>query len=238
MKYRVLIMLAFLLSIEPVLAQDYGTNRDNQSWNTIRITHPIDNKWSVSLQNEARFTDNMSSLDEYIVKLYAHHKFSPKFGLSFGYKHINRPSDFNETDPWAELVFPTAHNLWLLSHQVRFETRFSSDLPGILPRVRYLFNWTRPLGNTSMYATGFGAVRFNLDEKGTGPVSGFEQVRVTANLGFHIGAYTRFEIGYLYRFERSRGKADLSDNVLHANLFFTTKGKPKPRKPLPNEHIQ
>ena len=180
----------------------------------------------------------MTNLDEYIVKLYAHHKFSDKFGLSFGYKHINRPSDFNETDPWAELVFPRTHNLWQLSHQVRFETRFSSELPGILPRVRYLFNWTRQLGDTSMYATGFGAIRFNLDEKGTGPVSGFEQVRVAANLGFHIGAYTRFEIGYLYRFERSRGKADLSDNVLHANLLFTTKRKPKPRKPLPNEHFQ
>jgi len=238
MKYPVHVLLLFLLFIEPVLAEDFGTDRDNQSWNTVRITHPINTKWSVSLQNEARFTEDMTNLDEYIVKLYAHHKFSDKFGLSFGYKHINRPSDFNETDPWAELVFPRTHNLWQLSHQVRFETRFSSDLPGILPRVRYLFNWTRQLGDTSMYATGFGAIRFNMDEKGTGPVSGFEQVRVTANLGFHLGDYTRFEIGYLYRFERSRGKADLSDNVLHANLLFTTKRKPKPRRPLPNEHFQ
>jgi hypothetical protein len=238
MKYRVLILLSLLLAIEPVLAEDFGTNKDNQSWNTVRITHPIDPKWSISLQNEARFTEDMTNLDEYIVKLYAHHVFSPKFGLSFGYKHINRPSDFNETDPWAELVFPRTRGLWQLSHQVRFETRFSSDLPGILPRVRYLFNWSRQLGDTSMYATGFGAIRFNLDEKGTGPVSGFEQVRVNASLGFHLGAHTRFEIGYLYRFERSRGKADLSDNVLHANLFFTTKSKPKPRRPLPNEHIQ
>ena len=238
MKYRVLILLLFLLLIEPVLAEDFGTNKDNQSWNTVRITHPIDPKWSVSLQNEARFTEDMTNLDEYIVKLYAHHIFSPKFGLSFGYKHINRPSDFNETDPWAELVFPRTRGLWQLSHQVRFETRFSSDLPGILPRVRYLFNWSRQLGDTSMYATGFGAIRFNLDEKGTGPVSGFEQVRVNASLGFHLGAHTRFEIGYLYRFERSRGKADLSDNVLHANLLFTTRPKPSPRRPLPNEHIQ
>ena len=238
MKYRVLVLLIFLLFIEPVFAEDFGTNRDNQSWNTVRFTAPLDNRWSVSLQNEARFTEDMTNLDEYIVKLYAHHKFSPKFGLSFGYKHINRPSNFNESDPWAELVFPRTHNLWQLSHQVRFETRLSSDLPGILPRVRYLFNWSRQLGDTPLYATGFGAIRFNLDEKGTGPVSGFEQVRAAAHLGFHLGCYTRFEIGYLYRFERSRGKADLSDNVLHANLLFSTKCKPKPRRPLPNEHFQ
>lgn len=43
---------------------------------------------------------------------------------------------------------------------------------------------------------------------------------------------------FLYRFEQSRGKADLSDNVLRANLLFTTKRKPKSRRPLPNEHFQ
>ena len=229
-KIKYILFLLFLLALsaaENLSAQDYGTNRDNQSWNTLRITAPIDERWSLALQNEARFNENMTNLDEYIVKLYAHHKFSEKFGLSFGYKHINRPSDFDETDPWAELVFPRLYNKWHISHQVRFETRFSSDLPGILPRVRYLFNWSRQLGDSPWYATGFGAVRFNLDEKGTGPVSGFEQVRVTANLGYHIGGFTRLEIGYLYRFERSRGKADLSDNILHVNLLFTTKRKPK-----------
>ena len=85
MNYLVHVLLLVLLFIEPVLAEDFGTNRDNQSWNTVRITHPIDNKWSVSLQNEARWTEDMTNLDEYVVKLYAHHKFSDKFGLSFGY---------------------------------------------------------------------------------------------------------------------------------------------------------
>ncbi|MGI9401776.1 MAG: DUF2490 domain-containing protein, partial [Rhizobiaceae bacterium] len=146
--------------------------------------------WSVSLQNEARLNEDMTNMYDNVIKLYAHHIFTDRFGLSFGYKHINRPAEFKETDPWAELVFPCTHGLWHTSHHARFETILSSDLPGILPRVRYLYNWSRQLGDSSVYATGFGAIRFNLDEKGTGPVSGFEQVRVTANLGFHLGAYT------------------------------------------------
>jgi hypothetical protein len=217
-------------------AQDYGVNRDTQNWNTLRITHPVNDRWSLSLQNEIRFSENITNTEEYIVKLYAHHNFSDKFGLSFGYKHINRPSDFNETDPWAELIFPRQYNKWHLSHQFRFETRFSSELPGILPRARYLLNYSRQLGDSPWYVAGFGAVRFNMDEKGTGPVSGFEQVRANVGLGYHIGHYTRLEVGYLYRFERSREKADLSDNVLHVNLYFTTKRKP--RRPMPNDHIQ
>ena len=86
-----------------------------------------------------------------------------------------------------------------------------------------------------MYATGFGAIRFNLVEKGTGPVAGFEQARVYAGLGFHIGGVTRIEIGYLYKYEIMRDAPEMSDSVLHLNFFFTIKRKSK--KPLPNDHI-
>jgi hypothetical protein len=234
---RILITVCLLaLPVEYLSAQDYGTNHDLQSWNTLRITHPIDDLWSLSLQNELRFTDDISTLDEYIVKFYAHRKFSERFGLSFGIKYIDRPNGPNEWDPWAELVFPRLYNKWHISHQVRFETRLYSGLSGILPRARYLFNSSRQLGDTPWYVTGFGAVRFNMDEKGAGPVSGFEQVRLTANVGWHFNNFSRLELGYLYRYERSRNAADLSDNVIHLNLFFTT--KPKPRRPMPNDNIR
>jgi hypothetical protein len=127
------LLLLIVLVAENLSANDYGTNRDNQSWNTLRITHPIDEKWSVSLQNEARFTEDMTNLDEYVVKLYAHHNFSEKFGLSFGYKHINRPSEFNETDPWVELVFLRLRNKWHLSHQVRFASTWMKKESGRCP---------------------------------------------------------------------------------------------------------
>jgi hypothetical protein len=237
--WRALLLVCWLaLSGLPqtLLAQDYGVDRDSQMWDTVRITHPVNERWSYSLQNEARLSEDMTHLDEYIVKLYAHHSFTDKLGLSFGLKYIDRPDGPNETDPWAEVVFPRSYNKWQLSHQVRFETRFYSGLSGILPRIRYLFNWSRQLGDSPVYATGFAAVRFNLDEKGAGPVSGFEQVRANAALGIHLGHFTRLEVGYLYRYENSRNVANLSDNVLHINLFFTT--KPKAKRPLPNDHIQ
>lgn len=231
-----LVNLLLVVFTQQIFAQeDSELNKDLQSWNALRITYPFSEKWSLSMQNEVRFADNISSLDEYVFKLYTHHKFSKRFGLSFGYKFIDRPNGGNESDPWAELVFPKTINSWELSQQVRFETRIYQDISGIIPRVRYLFNWTTQLGDSFMYATGFGAVRFNLAEKDTGPVQGFEQVRLNANLGFHFGAITRIEVGYLYRYEIIRDAANFSDNVIHMNLFFTLKRNSK--KPLPNDHI-
>ena len=229
--------IVILLPTANLQAQDSisGLNKDFQSWNVLRLTLPIGEKWSVSMQNEARFSDNASKLDEYVFKLYAHYKFSKKVGLSFGYKYIDRPDDHNEQEPWLEVVFPHTYNKWQVHHQVRFEARFYQTLPGILPRIRYLFNWSVQLGDSFMYLGGFAAIRFNLVDKGSGPNYPFEQVRVNANLGFHLGWFTRLEIGYLYRYEIIRDAPDFSDNVLHANLFFTINRKSN--KPLPNDHI-
>lgn len=235
----ILISLVILLLLFPRVANSQDStasiDKDIQMWNVIRLTAPIGEKWSISMQNEVRLADNISSLDEYIFKLYAHYKFSKKVGLSFGYKYIDRPGGSNEQEPWLEVVFPHTYNKWQVSHQVRFEARFYEGLTGILPRVRYLFNWSRQLGDSFMYMGGFGAIRFNLAEKNAGPVAGFEQVRINANLGFHLGWFTRLELGYLYRYEIIRDAPDFSDNCLHVNLFFSIKRKSK--KPLPNDHI-
>jgi hypothetical protein len=235
-RYSLFLLILVLLPSHDLSAGDYGTNTDFQSWNMFRLTMPVKDTWSLGLQNEFRYADNASELDEWIFKFYAHHTFTERFGLSFGYKHIDRPNGPNEWEPWAELVFPRKFEQWHLAHQVRFEARNYNSIDGILPRVRYLLNWSRQLGDSSRYFTGFGAVRFNVDEKGAGPVSGFEQVRVYNGLGFHIGGFTRLELGYLYRYERSRGIPQLSDHVIQLNMFFTT--KPKPKRPMPNDQVR
>jgi hypothetical protein len=221
-----------------IAQENPGLDKDFQSWNVLRLTLPIGEQWSVSMQNEFRFADNVTDLGEYIFKLYGHYKFSKKVGLSLGYKYINRPTDNNEMEPWAEVVFPHTYNKWQVSHQVRFEARFYQTIPNIIPRIRYLFHWSVQLGDSFMYLSGFGAIRFNImkkDKNTHGPVGGFEQVRVNANLGFHLGWFARLEIGYLYRYEIMRSEPDFSDNVVHFNLFFSIKRKSK--KPLPNDHI-
>lgn len=115
-----LLLLMIVTAAENLLAQDNGVDSDFQSWNVVRISGPIGEHWSLSMQNEARFADNVSKLNEYIFKLYTHYKFTGKVGLSFGYKFIDRPGASNEHDPWAEVLFPHTYNKWQISHQIRF----------------------------------------------------------------------------------------------------------------------
>lgn len=206
-------------------------DQDFQLWAVTRFSDPITNagKWSFAFQAEFRLGDEVNDISQYIIKPYAHIAFSEKLGLSFGYKYIRRPADSDEQDIWQEVVFPRAYAKFNLTHQVRLEERFYQGIDGIIPRIRYLLHYSVPVGQSRFYVTGFGAVRFNLVDKGEGPVEGFEQIRLSANAGVHQGPRTRVEIGYLYRYEESRGSAaNLSDHALHVQFLFTS----KPRKVL------
>ena len=225
LKLLVCVLLLFLASTAGIFAQ--GVDSDVQSWNVVRLSVPIKDHWTFALQGEVRLSDNITKVDEIVLKAYAHYKFGDKFGLSFGYKYIDRPGASNESDPWQEAVFPRKYGMFHLGHQIRLEERIYDGLEGILPRIRYLINFNRPIGSSIAYVTGFGAVRFNLDQKEAGPVAGFEQFRVNAGVGFHLGGYTRLEIGYLYRYEVIRNDANFSDNVIHFQVLFTTRKNEK-----------
>lgn len=226
----------FLVSMPGVVSAQ-APDQDLQLWSMGRVTHLFQERWSTSFQFEIRLKDDISAVDERIYKLYAHHNFSPRVGLSFGLKYIDRPDDNNEWEPWQELVLPRRYKEFHLSHQVRLEERFIQTIDGVLPRVRYLLNWSRGLGDSPRYLTGFGAVRFNFMEKGAGPVAGFEQVRAYFGLGFFKGAHTRLEIGYLYRFEVKRDAPNLSDHAIHLQLLFGTHHRVLLR-PLPDDFIR
>jgi hypothetical protein len=109
--------------------------------------------------------------------------------------------------------------------QVRLEERFIDDIGGVIPRLRFLTHVSHPLGESRNYVTGFGAIRFNLDDKGEGPVSDFEQSRIFAGLGRHIGDRIQFEAGYLWRYKRERTGADRSDHAIRFHLVLNTRAK-------------
>jgi hypothetical protein len=56
-------------------------------------------------------------------------------------------------------------------------------------------------------------------------VSGFEQSRIYAALGHHIGDRIQFEAGYLWRYEEERSGDDLNDHVVHFQLVLNTRAK-------------
>ena len=198
---------------------------DLQMWTPIQLIHPFSERCSASMQIEPRLKDDISEFSELVYKPAINFHFNETWALSVGYKYNDKYHESNEYDIWQEAHFNTKFDDLVSGFQLRLEERFIDDIGGVIPRLRLLQHLSHPIGETPYYLTGFGAVRFNLDNKGEGPVSGFEQSRIYAALGRHLGDHTLFEVGYLWRYEDERDGNDLSDHAIHFQLVFNTQAK-------------
>lgn len=213
-------MVVALLGVARVAS---AADQDLALWSVAFVNHEFDERWSVSLQAEGRFKDDISTFDEFVVKPAGYFRFTDWAQLGIGYKYIAKNDASDEQDAWQEIHLRHRLAAFGITHQGRLEERFIDGISGVIPRLRYLIHATVPL-NPAFYLSFSEAARFNLVSKGEGPVSGFEQNRVYAGLGFNASKYARIELGYLWRYERERDKPDKSDHVIRLQFLFSTTG--------------
>ena len=200
----------------------HSAEQDLQQWSLLFFHHAFDERWSASFQSEARFSNDISEFSALILKPGGYYRFSEQVKLGVGYKYQEKNHAPNEQDGWQEVYLSHKIPTLSLTHQFRLEERFIEGIDGVIPRVRYLIHINHPL-SPSVYLAGSEAVRFNLTDKGEGPVSGFEQNRLYFGVGFKR-RWAKIEVGYLWRYERERVGPDASDHVIRLQFLFDSKG--------------
>ena len=217
--------------LAPVLLLLLGTGatasaeEDLQLWSPVQIIHAITDDVSISMQVEGRFQRDISEFSQLVLKPALNYHLDDIWTLSAGYKFIEKSNDLNEHDPWQELTYTRQHGELVSKLQLRLEERLISGIGGVLPRVRLLGHLAHPIGDSPYYLTGWGAVRFNLDDKGRGPISGFEQLRLYSGIGRNFDEHVQVEFGYLWRYEDKRSNRSLSDHSLHLQVVIHTDGR-------------
>ncbi len=212
----------FLSAPQTASAFESPTKQDLALWSLAFVNHEFDKHWSLSFQTEVRAKDRVTSLDEAIFKPAGFYRFRDWLELGIGYKYNYKNDAPNENVAWEELYLKHPFSVFTVTHQARLEQRFIQGISGTIPRIRYLLHVTTPLSRLFYFALSE-AFRFNLIDKGTGPVSGFEQNRLYAGFGVHASQYLRVELGYLWRYELERSGPDKSEHVIRVQLLFATK---------------
>ena len=218
---------AWMLGLSATLItglQAREAEEDLRIWAPMEFIHPLGEDWSVSLQVESRVRDNVSEFDEVVYKPAVNYHFKD-WVFSAGYKHNDKYLDSDEDVPWQEVAHNKTYGELVAGCQLRIEERFIDGLDGVLPRLRLLTHAAHPLGESTSYLTSFGELRFNLDDKGEGPVDDFEQSRIFAGLGRHLGDRVLLEAGYLWRYKRERTGADGSDHAIRFHLVINSRAK-------------
>ena len=211
------------------------TESDTQQWTTVRINHPIGDRWAVSLLSQVRFDDDVSDYKSVTLKPAVHVAFAQNWHLGLGYKYQDKNGGSVEHAAWQEAAFAPSFGKLALGHRLRLEERFIEGIGGVIARSRFRLRAAHPLWSSPWYLVGSEEVFVNLNSRGEGPVSGFEQNRLFAGLGVHLRGHVRAELGYLWRFQCERSGPDRSDHVISLNLLFDTRAKPAPLHPAPGE---
>lgn len=190
-------------------------------WSLARYQHRFSDVWGAEMQAEVRFNDDISQLDEVLLKPSLRYYFLDKYSLSLGYKHVEKKLGSNEHDIWQELHLEYPSGLFGFHHQFRMEERFINGISGMIPRLTLKSNVSHPLSD-DVYLAFWEAAFFNLADKGEGPVSGFEQNRVYGGIGFKLSKAVKLEFGYLWGYERKRTGPNESNHVLQFQLLINT----------------
>lgn len=219
-----IVAATFLGAPQTAFAFESDVKQDLALWSLAFVNHDLGDDWSLSFQTEVRVKDEVTSLDEAIFKLGGYYRFNDWLELGIGYKYIYKNDGANDNVAWEELYVKHPFHVFGFTHQLRLEQRFIQDISGTIPRIRYLIHATTPLGPRFYFALSE-AFRYNLVDKGTGPVSGFEQNRLYAGFGVHASKYLKVELGYLWRFELERDRPSKSEHVIRVQLLFATKAR-------------
>jgi hypothetical protein len=204
-----------------------AADSDLQLWSVGFVNHDFNDTWAASMQLENRISNDGSDKDATIIKPGGYYRINPRLQFGLGYKYQSKTATPDEQDLWQEVYYKTPFRKYDFTHQVRLEERFINNVGGVIARLRYLIHLSYPLTDNT-YLAAHEAVRFNLNNKHEGPVSGFEQNRLYFGFGVHTSKIMKIEFGYLWRYERERDAENLSDHAIRLQFLFNTKGRPHP----------
>jgi Protein of unknown function (DUF2490) len=212
-----LLLLGAGLPTRPALAVD----PDVQLWTVMKWEHRWSERWSSAMKGELRVADDITTFSEFQAEPSVRYHLDDRLSLGLTYQFTEKaPGEGDEHDVMQEATFTHAMGPVALSHTGKVVERVISDVPGVVPQLRYVLGATYPL-DARFYLAASEEVRVNLRNARTGPVAGFEQNRVSGGIGVHLDEMVRTEIGYLWRYERARNGAARSDNVILLQIVLS-----------------
>lgn len=217
----------------------------NQSWNELRFTRTIGDKWIGELNLSARFSNTQednSIFATYIQSFYRgwiHYQYSPrwKFSTFLAYYDNKNSPEINQaaSSEWRFAVqgIYYIHKIgYTLSTRGRIELRLLNKDNGTTDdvfRYRQQLKYQKPINSKSLrqgvfYAVASDELFFRSTTKSTG-LSHFDRNRLTAGIGYVITNDLHVELAYVNEFLPRDG----SDQIVNALFFKCTFNNLLPR---------
>lgn len=213
----------FALLATPAAAQ---TEHDLGAWLNLTVQGPIGKKLAYFVEVQPRVQDELSRLDQTILRGAIGYKVTRNLTLYQGYAHVFMPVD-GPGDRNEDRLFQQA--TWVvpglsrgeLQSRTRLEQRWRSDGQDVQLRVREMVRFEYPLGdNKGVRALGSVEGFVVLNSVDWRRRSGFDQVRTFLGAEIPVGGTSTVEAGYLNQIVDEPGAASRMNHVLSLSLFI------------------
>jgi hypothetical protein len=198
---------------------------DSQLWTGGSASVRLSDRWSVSQDVTARFSDERDGLYEVEANTLIGYQLTKSLSLWVGYDHDPQYSGGHFTLMEHRFVqHLVSSNLGTFaggqfSGRIRFEQRWREGLGGTGWRVRPYLRYSRPLGRRTRVALSISEEPyFDLNTARFQTVRGFERLRSFVGISTPVARNLSADIGYLNQHGFVRGGKDTNDNVAYVSV--------------------
>lgn len=225
---RVAAALALLSPILALSAPARAAQNDSQIWTTGVVNVKLSDKWRLSNEVTARFSDNRNGLYDLEDDLFLGYHLNKKVGIWAGYVHDPQYSsgDFSIMEHRFREQVTFAHVAEIVGGSIdarlRFEQRWRNGKDGIGWRFRPFLKYSHPFrlgGKTALVISHEGFWNFNTTSFQA--KSGFERMRNLIAISTPIAKNVNAEIGYLNQYTIVRGAPDTMDHIASIDLSLS-----------------
>lgn len=194
--------------------------QDTQLWVQLLALAPVGDAWTVHVESQTRWHEDLANLDQTIVRGAIGRQISRRVTLWGGYAYTPRWSGGDRLDEqrtWeqASITFPTAGK-WAPSLRLRQEQRYLDNWGDASHRFRAMGRVVRPLGGSKWSLALWDEYMVTLDDTPNGPRQGFDQNRLFAGAFRKLSRDVTFEGGYVWQLHPSNA----SRGTRHGHTIF------------------
>jgi Protein of unknown function (DUF2490) len=196
-------------------------NHDGQVWVPIYNRFTLSENFQGWFEVNPRFGDNMSEIDQLLIRPALGYQLTPNLSLWQGYGWITnyQPNFRDEHRLYQEISYrPNLSGLRILS-RTRLEERFVRSAVGIALRAREMLRVDFPIGREGIWGlVVYDELFVNLNTIKRGPQSGFDQNRLFVGVHRKVNALLSFDFGYQNQSINTSGQ-HLIDKMNHIMLI-------------------
>ena len=194
-----------------------GTEHDGQLWFPIYNRFYFPEKFRGWFEVNPRFGDNVSEIDQLLLRPAIGYQLTKTFSLWQGYAWVTNyePRFRDEHRLYQQLSYRRTFDDFSVLSRTRFEQRFIQDAVGTALRAREMIRLDIPFGERQQWGIAiYDEIFINLNTLRRGPESGFDQNRFFIGVRRKWSDYLAMDFGYQNQTINAKGLDRMNHIIL------------------------